>query len=74
MNTLFAIISGGAVIHGLLYLIICAVIFWLLNWLIAYIGIPEPFAKVIKVVMAIAVVIVLINFLLGLAGEPFIQW
>lgn len=74
MNTLLALISGAALIHGIIYLIICGVIFWVLQWLIAYIGIPEPFAKVIKVIMALAVVIVLINFLLGLAGEPFIQW
>jgi hypothetical protein len=50
------------------------VIFWLLNWLIGYIGIGEPFAKVIKVILALACVLICINALLTLTGNPMVRW
>jgi hypothetical protein len=53
---------------------VAGLIFWILNWLIAYVGLPEPFQKVAKVVIAIAVAIVVINALLSLAGSPIIAW
>jgi hypothetical protein len=67
-------VSGESVIHGLIYLIVIGVVFWLLWWLINYIALPEPFAKVARVILAIAAVIILINILLGLAGGPHIRW
>lgn len=74
MNILLALISGQALIHALIYLVVVALIFWLLWWLLNYIGIPEPFNKVLRVILAVAAVVFLINFLLGLAGTPFIAW
>jgi len=74
MDTILAVISGEQIIHAIIWLIVAAVIFWLLNWLIGYIGIGEPFAKIIKVIIAIAAVIICINALMILAGHPFIAW
>jgi hypothetical protein len=60
------------VVSGLLgliiYLVVAGLICWLLWWLIDFIGIPEPFHKVAKVIVAVVAVIVIINVLLGIGG------
>jgi hypothetical protein len=71
---MIAAISGEAVISTLIWLVVLGVIFWLLNWLIDYINPQEPIKKVAKVILAIAVVVVLINVLLALAGHPLLRW
>lgn len=73
MNFL-AQISGDALVHSILFLIILGVIFGLLWWLVNYIALPEPFGKVLRVILAIAAVVVCINVLLSLAGHPLIRW
>lgn len=72
--TMLAQISGDSVIHSLVYLIVIGVVFGLLWWLIAYVALPEPFAKVARVVLAVAAVIILINVLLGMVGHPIVRW
>jgi len=42
--------------------------------LIGYAGVPEPFAKVARVLLAIVAVILLINAILVVAGRPFITF
>lgn len=74
MNTLLAVISGAGIVHIIIWLIVAGLIFWLLSWLIAYVGLPEPFAKVAKVILAVAAVILIINALMSMAGTPFIAW
>ena len=71
---MIALISGSAVVSVVIWLLVASLIFFILNWLIGYIAPPEPFAKILRVVMAIAVAIVLINALLSLAGMPIIDW
>lgn len=53
MNTLLAVISGQGVIHILLWLIVVGLIFLLLDWLIRYVGLPEPFAKVARIILGV---------------------
>ncbi len=76
MNLIAAVVSGEGVIQSLMFLIVIGVIFWLLWWLISYVALPEPFAKVARIIMAVAAVIVLINILLGLVGHPLfvVHW
>jgi peptidoglycan/LPS O-acetylase OafA/YrhL len=54
----------------LIWLIVIGVIFYVLWWLVGFLGLPEPFNKVARVIIAIVAVIFLINFLLPLAGQP----
>ena len=61
-------ISISAAVTVVLYLIVAGLIFWLLWWLIGYCGIPEPFNKVARVILAILAVFVLIGILLSLVG------
>ena len=63
-------LSAGGLVGLLVWLIVIACIFWLLWWLIGYIGLPQPFDKIARVVIALVAVIILINFLLTLAGSP----
>jgi len=69
-----AVISGEAVINGLIWLVVLGLIFWLLYWLIGVVGLPEPFNKVARVILAVAAVIILIGWLMNLAGHPLIRW
>lgn len=61
-------ISLGGLVHAIIVLIVAGLIFWLLWWLIQCIGLPEPFNKVARVVLAVAAVLVAIGVLLSLAG------
>ena len=55
-------------------LIVAGLIFWLLWWLIQYCGIPEPFNKVARVILAILAVLVIIGVLLSLVnGQPLFR-
>lgn len=66
--------SISAIVTAIIYLIIAALIFWLCHWLISYIGLPEPFNKIARVVLAVGAVLVLIAVLLSLAGHPVVVW
>ena len=61
-------ISLSAAVTLVVYLIVAGLVFWLLWWLIEYVGIPEPFHKVAKVILAVAAVLAVIGLLLSLVG------
>jgi len=44
------------------------------GWGLGAIGVPEPFNKVIRVILVLIVVIVLINLLMGLGGHSLFKW
>lgn len=73
ITSLLAAVSAGGLINALLYLIIIGLILWVIWWLIGYIGIPEPFNKVIRVLFAVIAAVIVINILLGLVGHGFID-
>ncbi len=59
----------------LVQIIIVAMIFWLVWWFIRYIGVPEPFNKVLRVLTGLFALIYLINVLVTIGGgQPFIVW
>ena len=67
-------VSVDSLVSFLIWVVVIGLIFWLLWWLIAYVGLPEPFSKIAKVVLAVVAVIICINLLLGLAGHPLIAF
>ena len=67
-------VSAQSLVASLVWFIVIALIFWLLFWLISYVGLPEPFAKVAKVILAVVAVLVIINFLLGFVGSPIVSF
>ena len=67
-------IDMSSLMHVLLVIIIIGGICWLLWWLVGYIGLPEPFNKIARVVIAVVAVFFLINLLLGFMGAtPLIR-
>lgn len=72
MQTLFLAITGSALLTFFIWIVIAGIIYWLLSWLLGQIGLPEPFGKIARIVLAIVAVIVVINALLTLVGKPFI--
>lgn len=71
---LIAAISGSSLIGLFLQIIIAALVFWLLYWLLGYLKLPEPFNKIVTAVLAIAAVFFLINCLMSVGGHPIITW
>lgn len=71
---LLGVISGQSMVRMILWLVVIGIIFGLLWWLIDYCGLPAPFNKVCKVVLAIFAVLILINALLGLVDHQIIAW
>lgn len=63
-------VSVDSLMSTLIYLVVIALIFWLIWWFIGYVGVPEPFNKVIRVIVGILALIVLMSFLLSLIGYP----
>lgn len=61
-------ISISAAVSIVITLIIAGLIFWLLIWLIDFCGIPEPFNKIARIVVAVIAVLVIIGILLSLSG------
>jgi len=70
----FAFGAVGISLEGLLsfvvYIVIVGLIFWCIWWFIGYVGVPEPFNKVIRVVLGLIALVIVVNLLLGLAGSP----
>lgn len=77
MNTslIIAALTGSSLVNGVIWLVVIGLIVYLLWWFIGYVGLPEPFAKIARVIVALIAVIFLINFLLSLTGSGgFIKW
>jgi hypothetical protein len=69
-----AVISANALFMALIWIIVAGLVCWLLWWLIGAVGLPEPFNKVARVLIAVVAVIICINALLTLVGRPFITF
>jgi preprotein translocase subunit SecE len=74
MNTLsvIAAITANSLLTLVVNVVVAGLIFWLLWWLIHYIPVPQPFLKVLEVIIAVCAVVWLINILMGLTGNAFI--
>ncbi len=66
-------ITSSSLLTLFITLVIAGLIFWLVWWFIGYVGLPEPFNKVARVLIGLLVLIFLINLLLGLGGHPLVR-
>lgn len=67
--------DASGLVGLLIWLIVIGLIFGVLWWGLAQIGIPEPFNKIARAVIIIIAVLLLVNLLLGLTGSgPIIRW
>ena len=60
------------ILHSLFVLIIFGLILGILFWATKQLGLPEPFGKIVRVLLVVLSAMVCIDFLLGLAGYSFI--
>ena len=74
MHALLAAVSGQDILQAVIWIIVVGVIFWLLTYLVGAIPLPEPFNKVMRVILLVAAVLFLINILLGFTGHPLVSW
>lgn len=61
-------------LHAFLYLLIFGAIIGILFWVIRAVGLPEPFAKIARLVLIVISAVVCVDFLLGFVGHSFIHW
>lgn len=66
-------ITLSALVSLVVWLIIAGLIYWLVMWVIGQVGVPEPFNKIIRVVIALFVFLIVLNALLGLTGSPLVR-
>ena len=50
----------------LIWLLVIGLIFGLIVWVVSVIGVPEPYAKIIRVILAVIFIIIVIILLLNL--------
>ena len=62
-------IATSGLLSLLITLVIVGLIFWLVIWFLGWVGVPEPFNKVIKVIVGLVCLVYLINVLLSLTGH-----
>ena len=67
-------VSGSILLSILVQIVVAGIVFWLLWWLIGFIALPQPFAKVAQVILAVVAVIFLINLVLTFSGHPMVRW
>lgn len=60
--------SIDALLNLVILVVIGGVIFWLIWWFVDYIGVPEPWNKVARVLIGLAALVFLIKILLSLIG------
>lgn len=63
---LIAALTLDSTFNAVLTILVIGLVFYLIRWLIAYVGVPEPFAKIANIILAVAAVIILIKVLLSL--------
>ena len=66
----FALASSETIVDAVVWLVGIGLIAWLLWWLIDFAGIPVPFSKVAKVIVALVAVILLIRIVIRVTGLP----
>ena len=54
-------------------LVILGLIFWLVMWFVGFVGVPEPFRKIIIVLVGLLVFLFVLNILLSLLGHPLLN-
>ncbi len=61
-------ISLSGAVSVIVTLVVAGLIFWMLWFLLDYVGLPQPFNKVARVVLMLLAVLVVIGVLLQLVG------
>ena len=63
-------LSIESLVSVVVYLLILGAVVWLLLFIVGKVAPPEPFAKIITVIIYVVAALLLINLLLGFLGTP----
>lgn len=63
--------SIDSLMYLIVYLVVVGLIFWCIWYFIGYVGVPQPFDKVIRVLLGLIALIIVVSLLLGILGHPF---
>ncbi len=74
LYTLLAAINADNLLNALVWLVVAGLIFFLLDWFIRYVGLPDPFAKVARCLIGLVAVVLLINAVLSINNHGFIAF
>lgn len=55
----------------IIWLCIAGLLYWLATWFIAQLGLAEPFAKIVHVLVCLLAFLIVLNALLALVGSNF---
>ncbi len=61
-----ATMSLDSLVTLLIYIVVLALIFWLIWWFIGYVGLPEPFNKVARVLIGLLAFVLMLYLLIGI--------
>lgn len=70
MNLIAALTMQSA-FDAVIVILVAGLVFYLIHWLIGYVGVPEPFNKIAKIILAVAAVVVLIRLILSLVPNSW---
>ncbi len=63
-------LSISGLLTLIVYIVIIGAIFWAIWWFLGQMGLPQPFDKVARVIVALVALVIVVNLLLGMAGTP----
>jgi hypothetical protein len=61
-------VTGNSLIDLFILVVLMGLLFWLCIWFLDWVAIPEPFNKVAKVVLGLAILIFLLSRVMPLLG------
>ena len=61
-------------IVALIYLLVAFLVLGVIYWITTLFPLPHPLPLIIQVVIVVIGVLILVNFLLGIAGGPVVSW
>ncbi len=67
---MIAAITGASLLTVLIWLVVAAVVYYVVSWGLAKAALPDPFGKVANILLILIVVILIVNALLMLVGRP----
>lgn len=74
LGALLGLVTLEFLVVGFFKLLVIALIFGLLWWLIGYLGVPDPFNKFLRAGLAIVAVFLLVAMLMAVIGHPIVQF
>jgi hypothetical protein len=67
-------LNSNNLIQAVVWIVVAALVYFILNWAITKVGLPEPFNKIATVIIVLIAVIMLINGIFMLTGHAMFNW